>query len=107
MAAFLSATVGGEVSDRDTICPMVSLEGENVGSVALHLDCTCVFRFFRATTSEQDAISHVRRSSHRTLMSKSGAAGYEASEASEMVWTPEQEVQGRIQGGAKGAQAPP
>ena len=44
MAAFLSAAVGGEVSDRDTICPMVSLEGENVGSVALHPDSTCVFR---------------------------------------------------------------
>ena len=44
VAALFSAVVGGEVS----------LDGKNADRDTLHPESMCVFRFLRATTSEQD-----------------------------------------------------
>lgn len=40
VVAFLSAVVGGNVSDLDAIWPIVSFDGENVGRAGLHPDST-------------------------------------------------------------------
>ena len=75
VAALFSAVVGGEVSGRDVIWPTISLDGENADRDTLHPESMCVFRFLRATTSEQDGTSHVRSSAPKIFIGTFDAAG--------------------------------
>ena len=72
VATFFSAVVGGEVSGLARIWLTVILEGENVGTLQMHPEATCFFKFFRATTSMQLGFSH---RSPRTFTTTSLASG--------------------------------